>query len=305
MAEEAGGAGNPGGGDAGGQPTPQPGAGGGQPGGSPSPTPGGNPGVGGQPGGGQPGKQQYSYEEDRSKWVHPDALRNRLREEQTKFQKQQQELTQQLEAERKRLQLAMGLNPKDPEEAQVEEVRAALLKVFPALGKLNEETLERVMAAAENGEVVQQTTKAFWDRHANTVLGQLKSEVENGTGLKLTERQTERLNREYTVFIQRSLAERRKAQESGDPSYDFNNDVLSRHNRGDQKLLEEFAKEFLDDWYEPVKKQATSAQARRLGRPVPSGGRVRQPLASGPPQIDYNNEDAFKKALLEARSGGQ
>jgi hypothetical protein len=46
------------------------------------------------------------------------------------------------------------------------------------------------------------------------------------------------------------------------------------------------------------------AQARRLGRPVPSGGRTRQSLTQTAPQIDYNDEDAFKKALLAARQGG-
>jgi hypothetical protein len=84
--------------------------------------------------------------------------------------------------------------------------------------------------------------------------------------------------------------------------HDASNDFMSRHERGDKSLIKQFAKEYVGDWFEPARRQVTSQAVRRGARPVPNGSRSGQPVTKTP-AIDYNNEDAFKKALIEARRG--
>lgn len=286
-------------------------AGGGDPnagsgGGNPNPNGGANGGA--QPdangGGGNKQEKVYTFKEDRSDWIP----KHRLSETSGKLtaaEKRAQELETALEQERKRVQALSGVTPQDPKAKETEELRGAMYEMFPHLKALEGLTAEQLQDVFDAAAAAKTTTQATWERHAEDMLTGLETEVADKLGSdKLTPTQVRSLRRAYREEAQITLAARQRAQQEGDTSYDYRNDFLSRHERGDRALLKEFAKNFLGDWYEPAVRSVTAKQAQRGMRPVPRGERTRSLPAGGAPQVDLTKDADFKKALLSARGGG-
>lgn len=301
MADENLGGGNPGAG--------APGADGGQPNANADPSGGGKApvaGAGGQgQGGGTPagGEKSYTYKEDRGDWVP----RHRLNEVSTKLTKQIETLQKQFEEQQGRVKKVFGLEEGSPEEREAEEIRERLYKVAPFLKnleRLTPEQLERIERAAELAE---ETTNTQWERHAETMVADLESEVASSLGVeKLTPTQRRRLLGAYrdeaNANHQARIIAVRKGEREGVRSTRDDNDFIARHERGDKTLIKEFAKAFLDDWFEPARRSA-AARLQQRNRPVPSGERTRTPVTSKTPDINYDDPEAFKKALIDARGG--
>lgn len=275
------------------------GAGGGNPDASQNPT-GGGQANNGQPGGNQGGGgSQFSYKEDRSDWVP----RHRLNDTTTKFEGKIKELTDQIAAHQDRVQKAFGFEKPDEEAQRNDEIKSALLKVFPNLKALETMTPEKIDELITAADGARTTTQAQWERHATSMLTTLESEVAKTIGADtLTPTQQKNLRRAYREEARDCLNARNAAAQQGAP-YDASNDFLARHERGDQTLLKEFAKAYLDDWFEPARRRVTADVTRRQGRPVPRGERARTQIAGGAPKIDYNDPKSFKEALLAARAG--
>lgn len=253
----------------------------------------------------QPKEKFFQFKEDRSDWIP----RNRLAEEagkRTKLEQQVQELRDQHELAQKRLRLAMGLEVPSKDEQELTEMREALYKLNPKLkllDSLDEEALERILSAAESA---QHTTQVQWSRHRDEMLSNLSGEVADLVNVdKLSDSQRARLERDFKAYASEQNAKRMRAEKSQDPTYDYDNDFVSRYERGDKTLLTEFAKQFVEDWITPVRRQSNASAVNRINRPVPRGERTRQTVTQGPPKIDYNNDDAFKAAMLSARQGGE
>jgi hypothetical protein len=252
--------------------------------------------------GGQGGQKVYTYNEDRSDYIP----RHRLNEATGKLKAELDALKTQLAEQggiTTRLKQAFSGEPSDADK-QTQEIKAALLQMFPgldAVGELSKEQLQEVMAAAREA---QQSASNHWTQHATRMLDTLSTEVQTALGVaKLSDTQSRRLRAAYRDELAAAVQARNAAAESG-AQYDASNDALAKHERGDVGFIKEFAKAFLDDWFEPARRSATQAQLRR-NRPVPSGSRTGSPaLTTTAPDIDYNNEDAFKKALAEARGQG-
>jgi hypothetical protein len=262
---------------------------------------GGGQGQSAQPGSGNAGGQrtgQFSYNEDRTDWVP----RHRLNDNTAKFEKRIEELTNQITGLRSGVGKAFGFEQADPAVQRREEIKTALLEVFPnlkSLENLSEEKIQELMDAAAGAK---QTTQAQWERHATTMLTTLETQVSEQLGIdKLTPTQQKNLRRAYREEARDCLNARNRAAQTGEP-YDASNDFLARHERGDQSLLKEFAKAYLDDWFEPARRRVTADTTRRMNRPVPRGERARNQIAGGAAPVDYNNPDAFKKAILDARN---
>lgn len=257
-------------------------------------------GVAGQAGTGT-GEKVYTYKEDRTDWIP----RTRLNEEsgkRTAIEKERDQARQELEAERRRVQALAGVTPKSPEDQNTEEIQQALLKMFPGLAAIKDLTPEQLQEVFEAAQSGQQASQQHWNRHATQMLTGLEREVSELIGAeKLTPTQVKTLHRTYREEARECWAARERAQKTGE-HYDASNDFIARHERGDETLLTDLAKQFLDDWFEPAKRQAITSTVRRQNRPVPRGERTRQTVTKGAPEIDYNNEDAFKKALLAARN---
>jgi len=266
------------------------------------------PGGGQQPVAGQQngGAQEFRYKEDRSDWVPRSALNEnnpKFRQRLTAAEQRAQTLEAELTAERNRVRALAGLGPQaTQEQQQSEEVKNLILQMFPELKELP--TLKEQNQQAR--EAADRVAVEHWERHSVSMLNELESSVAKAIGVdKLSPKQVRQLRQAYTAEAQQSVNDRfvniggQWVAKDGD----FSNDFMSRHDRGDKTLIAEFAKEFVNEWFEPARRQVTSQVARRGARPVPNGARSGQ-VTTKTPEIDYNNPDAFKKALLEARRGG-
>jgi hypothetical protein len=188
------------------------------------------------------------------------------------------------EREQKRVRALAGLEEQDPEAAKDEAIRARLIKVIPGLAKLTDEKIDKLIANLDKADEVEQTANHYWEQHSTQMIGRAQEAVSDliGGG-KLTERQQGRVARAYAQFVAEDNTEVR----------------AQRHSRGDAKLLEEFAKEFVEDWVKPGQRQALRQETGRQ-RPVPNGGRGRQDTGSGidKSKIDWKNPKAVEDAMV-------
>jgi len=275
-----------------------------------------NPSGGGQqPQGQQPvagaqaGEKTYSFKEDRSDWI-PRTRLNETSGKLTAAEKRARDAEVALEQERKRTRALAGVENVDPKTAEAEEIKSALYKMFPQLETLeglSKEQLQQVLAAATTA---QSTSRASWERHALGMLNDLDTEAAEKLGTeKLTATQQKNLRRAYRDEAVQAMAARQEQLDRHErntlETLPGDTDFVARHERGDKTLLKEFVKAFLDDWYEPARRSVTTQQARRQMRPVPRGERTRTAIAQGAPNINYNDPDAFKKALMAARGSSE
>lgn len=250
-----------------------------------TPTPAAPTPTGAQPTG-QPAAK-FEYTEDRSKWIPPHRL-TEVSEKARKADEARVAAEARATERERQLHIMTGGKPVDPEEAELEQIRARVVQLFPVLGKLTEEQLDKVLGLAEQQDSVQDSNVKIWRNHATTMLNGVYGEIEKGLGGgELSDRQRQKI---YLAYRERAANDQ---------------DFLTRHEDGDQKLIQEFAKEWLDDFVEPARRMATQSQIER-GRRVPSGGRT-GPVASQKPKLNLADDDVFGEALLaEVREkGGQ
>lgn len=237
---------------------------------------------------GQQGQQQqqqagsqFSYPEDRSKWIPP----HRFQEVNTRAQAAQT-LQQKLQDAENKIKALAGVQQKAPEELEVEEVKAHFAKLYPGLAKLTDDQIERLLSVAESADRIEQTTNNYWQKHGRQMINDAGEAIADKLGGgNLNERQIRRVARDYIAFVEEKQA-------------------IDRHEAGDQKLIEEFVKEFLEDWQEPIRRSVTSRETGN--RPVPSG-RGRQLPPTGKKKVDHNNPKAVEDAMVASflEHGGQ
>jgi hypothetical protein len=144
------------------------------------------------------------------------------------------------------------------------------------------ETLQGLM---ENSQGVQEATQHHWQAHGRQMLGSLTEAVAEEIGGELTDRQKKALTRAYV------------AEAEANPEF------LQRHEQGDPKLTQEFAKQWVEDWFEPARKQVITQEVARR-RPVPNG-RDRNVQTTPPKKIDFKDPKAVEDAMVESfRSHG-
>lgn len=241
-----------------------------------------------------PAATGYSYKEDRSDWIP----RHRLNENTSKFEQQIKSLQERLEEQDRRVKSVFGIENKTAAQKEADETRQALRELLPEL-QGEQLTKEEIAELREAAKAARETSISSWQRHAVSMVTDLQSQVAKGMGLdQLSPSQSRLLGTAYREAAQAAAIARQD-----DPDHDASNDFLARHERGDKTLIQEFAKAILDDWFEPAKRYAAASIARR-NRPVPGGERTRTAPVSSTPAIDYNDEDAFKKALLDSRARG-
>lgn len=245
--------------------------------------------------------QGFTYKEKRDDWIPPHRL-GEVSGRLTKAEERAQQLQAQLEDRDRKLRLAMGVEQQDPNEQEDEKARQVLRRLFPVLDKLNDETLQQVLQTAQAGEAIQQTNDAYWNRHADQMLGDVKTEFAKSLGQEtLTESQTKRIAMAYLQEAESCQAARVKAakeqERTGYTNYDFENDFLSRHNKGDKSLISEFVKGFTSDFFEPARRQVTRNTGGRFAVP---NGRGRGAVHSRQEKPKLGTEKEFKSALNDA-----
>lgn len=210
----------------------------------------------------------------------------RERQARQQYQQQVQAAQQELEQERRRVQALAGVNLRAPDEVEADEIRAQFAKVFPHLGKLTADQIENLLLTAESSTSLRQSLQLQWENHAGRMIDSLSEQVAEAIGGDLTDRQRRALARAYVVEAEN------------------NPEFLRRHEKGDPKLVEEFASQWIEDWFKPAQRRATAVELGRQ-RQVPNG-RDRNVQTTPPKAIDYKNPKAVEDAMVESfkRNGG-
>lgn len=211
-----------------------------------------------------------------------------LQRERQRFKKLEQDYqtaNTTLEQERRRVQALAGVTPQDPEAQELDAVRQRIVQLFPALAQLTPEKLQQVLSVGDRAASLDEVTNNHWERHGQSMLDNLATTVSDAIGAELTPRQLKSLQRAYVNECE------------------ANPEFLQRHTKGDPKLVAEFAKEFVDDWFEPARRQVVSSEASRFRR-VPNG-RDRTVQTTPPKAINYKDGKAVEDAMVESfRSHG-
>lgn len=195
-----------------------------------------------------------------------------------------QQTQSEYEQAQRRIQALAGVSPQDPQQAEDEAIRAALFARVPQLARLDEETVDRLIQIAEQGDNLNEAVNNHWKRHGTQMIGNAEEAIlEELPGVsELTERQKKRIAREYVAYIEDNA-------EQG---------ALDRHEAGDPALVQEFVTAFLGDWKESIRRSVTTQEVGR-NRPVPSG-RGRSVNPGGKKAINFNDDKAVADAAVAA-----
>jgi len=227
---------------------------------------------------------QNNGQNDQNKGVLADLQRERTKRQ--TLETQVATIQAQLQAEQRRVQALAGVTPQSEEDQVIEQAKERLLKMFPVLGKLDEKTLERMLGVASSADQLTEVTNHHWQSHGKAMHDRVADTVSAATGFDLNDRQ-------YRSLVRAYIAESEE-----------NPEFLKRHMQGDSKLIEEFAKGWVEDWFEPSRRTALTQEVNRQKR-VPNG-RDRNVTTTPPKKVDFKDSKAVEDALVESfkRHGG-
>lgn len=249
----------------------------------------------------------FTYKEDRSDWVP----RHRLNEVSTKTQ----ELKTQLEDAQRRLTIALGGQPSDPQTQKAEQVREAFFNlpgmgIFRKLANLTEDQLEAIFQVPSQVATTRDAEFRQWQRHGNQQLDVIAQKVSDAIGSDgLDDDQKSDLRENFSSWLRtRTRTELRTAvdrygEEAVAQDERRFSETVRRYEDGDPKLLDEFVTRYTKNWVEPARRTATARTATRT-RPTPdSSGRTA--LASSVKRPDkFNSLDdriAYAAELAKER----
>lgn len=188
------------------------------------------------------------------------------------------------EAERRRVQALAGVATPSAEEAELEQIRAQAGRaitpewILKQLG-LTQDEFNEIKESRKDRARLADMEKHYWGKHGTAMVADVSKALSKEYGGDLSKRQLDTITKAYVLRAQQ------------DPEF------LERHESGDATLVEEFAKEWLEDWYEPAKRRITSQEAGRF-RPVPNGqGRSLTP-GQGEKKIDVKDDKAVADLLV-------
>lgn len=205
-----------------------------------------------------------------------------------KERRARQQFEQQYQAERfqretlqRQIQALTGASPKTQDALDAEEVKANLAKYLPGLAKLDDATIERLLAVAESKDTFEQTANHYWTQHGTRMIEAVESGIAKEFGSEsLTPKQQKAIRAAY-----------RYEAES-------NPEFLTRHEQGDKTLIAEFVKDYTESFFEPARRKVTQSTVNQQ-RNVPQGGQ-RSVIGAGGQKVDLTNDKAFGDAAVEA-----
>ncbi len=185
-------------------------------------------------------------------------------------------------SERER-QIAALTNTRTPTKAEADDeaIRERLAQLSPA-ARLTEEQINDLLELRDQRAEMAATVDQHWLRHSRGMLDSLVKEVSGELG-DLTDRQKKKL---FAAYVQNAEA---------DPEFH------RRHDAGDPTLIQQFAKEWLEDFVEPARRKQTANEVNRL-RNVPNGKDRSLPM-NGEKPIDYKDDKAVMDYIMKSRSG--
>lgn len=183
-----------------------------------------------------------------------------------------------LAAERKRVQALAGVVPVEPAQQEEEAIRARFKQLFPELAELTKEDIQAIRESKARSDEMNETNRHHWATHARTMVTGVFGAIEKDLGGKLSDRQRAQVERLYAI------------EAENNPQF------LERHTAGDKSLAEEFAKQIIDDWFEPARRKVTQQETQRF-RAVPDG-KGRGLVTQGDKKIDVNDPKAVEDVLV-------
>lgn len=181
----------------------------------------------------------------------------------------------------RRLTLALGGTPADPNQQKSEQVRAAFFEMFPQfkrLAELSEEQFEAMLQAPTAIQSTRQAEAQQWQRHGDTQISAASDRVAEIIGVdSLDDEQRDDLRVSLRSWLDtKARAELSQAVDR------YGEDVvrqderrfsptIARYEKGDPKLLDEFVSRYTKNWVEPARRAATARTSTRT-RPVPESG---------------------------------
>jgi hypothetical protein len=221
--------------------------------------------VTGQPQGGQqtPAEKQYTFREDRTKWIPP----HRFGEVNTKLTAAQQR-TQELE---RQVQALTGTRTPSADDAKAEELRSVLFSLVPQLQKfagLSDEQLDQLLSTPQFVQQQQTESQQRWDSYREQQTDKVASIVADAIGVdSLSNEQREDLSETFRRWVFK------KYQSELDTT--GRSETATRYEKGDEKLLQEFADRYVKNWFEPARRAVTSRTLRDNPRvPASRGGQA-------------------------------
>jgi len=186
----------------------------------------------------------------------------------------------------RRIQALSGVNPKSQSDQEDEEIRAAFAQKYPHLADLTPEDIQALRDGRQTLAALKASQDAIWNKHTTQVMNSIHEKVADALGGsvdQLTPKQKATLRREYISFIEENQA--------------AGKDFITRHENGDEALFEEFVKDYLGEWQEPIRRSVTSTEINRQ-RPLPSG-KGRSVATTVPKKIDFKNEKEVENRAVE------
>lgn len=241
----------------------------------------------------------FTYKEDRTDWVP----KHRFNEVNTKAQRVQ-ELEAAIKDRDTKIAALAGVTTPDPNAAKADQVKEAFFKMFPnmkAFADLSSEQMQKLLAAPDQAAQANQFVSQGWAKHAKTMVTTLVEEVSSAIGGTLSERAQGRVKAAFGASIS---AEVQKHNQTGEVS-----PLLQRYLDGDETLVQEFAKEWAEDYFTPARRQVTSQEVNRVNKRVPSStGRSQVSTVQRPTEfksLDERLEYATKLAKERGVQFGQ
>jgi len=246
--------------------------------------------------GAQSGATGYTYKEDRTDWIP----RHRFNEVSTQAQRAKQLEADIVERDRKIAALA-GTQTPDPDSKKAEAIREAFFNL-PGMGimrkfsALTDEQVDRLLAVPDHAEAATQAELRQWQRHGNEQVAYIGDKIAEAMNMdELTPRQTTAMRTQFSAWI--------KSRATAEIETEGQSKTISRYEDGDAKLLDEFVKEYTDDFIAPARRTAAAHTSTRT-RAVPSSQGRSQVTQTARPASFKSLDDRLDFAVTRAKEMG-
>ena len=221
---------------------------------------------------------EQKVEADRNRGILEDLKRERKARQDS--ESRYTAIKAQHEQAERRIRALAGVDTPSAEEADAEVVRKQFAKFFPQLAGLTAEDIQALQDLKNQAAGIQEATTHHYTLHGRRMLDSVTGAIQKNIGGTLTARQVARIERAYV-------------QEA-----ESNPEFLARHDAGDPKVVEEFVKDYIEDFFEPARRKVLQTEVDRQRR-VPSG-RDRSVAGIGGKKIDFNDPKAVEQALVDS-----
>ena len=231
----------------------------------------------------KPATGTNSGDDARFKGITADLAKERKARQE--YEKRFKELESRYSERDKQFQALAGVKQPSAQEQEYDAIRDQFKQVFPKLGALSDEKVDRLLELLENADGLQEVQKNHWNRHGQEMVDSLASNVSELIGGDLSARQRRALIAAYIADVEQD------------------EDIRAKYDSGDKAHLKEFAKAWAEEWLTTAKRKVTATNVSQ-NRAVPRSG-DRSVTTTAGKKIDVTDDKAVADFLAEGfRSRG-